>query len=163
MVSGSGKLSCNLRLEKAADLAARSYDNAAAISVLNCPRYLPFGPIRTSNLPFLVSRLTPKKRGCGVLDLSIFLLDFLDRLVAGLVEALLSAVACASVLSDFLLDSLLWFFTERGLDLAFGECWERGVDLRCDLNGDCSAARGVVRVRRLLVLPRVAPSCCFCE
>ena len=105
--SGSGKLSGNLRLEKAADLAARSYDNAAATSVLNCPRYLPFGPIRTSNLPFLVSRLTPKNRGCGVLDLSIFLLDFLDRLVAGLFEGLLSAVACVFAFSDFLLDSLL--------------------------------------------------------
>ena len=107
MVSGSGKLSCNLRLEKAADLAARSYDNAAAISVLNCPRYLPLGPIRTSNLPFLVSCLTPKKRGCGVLDLSTFLLDFLDRLLAALFETLLSAVSFVSVLSDVLIES--WF------------------------------------------------------
>ena len=168
MISGgeSGKLVFNLSFAKAGELAARSYDKAAAISVLNCPRYLPLGPIRTSNLPFLVSFLTPKNRGCGVLDLSMPLLDFLDRLVEFLLEALLAAAPLLDDLSDVLVDSFGVFFCVRGLDLALdvrgvrGDRGDRGVDLRCGVEYAFSVAR-VVRVRRLLVLLGNPDACCF--
>lgn len=164
-LDSAGKFVSSLSFEKAGDLAARSYDKAAATSVLNCPRYLPLGPIRTSNLPFLVSCLTPKKRGCGVLDLSMGpLLDFLDLLVAeaGLVGPLFDVVSFVGILSDVLLDSWIFVLCERGLDLALGERGVRGVrslELGCDAEDACSVAR-VVRLRRL-VLPPV--TCCFWE